>query len=128
MNKNAVQSNLRDGNSPLNSSEVWNHAIYKYSSSMIQAYDQNDEKVIEITTTIYTNNDGQSPPSTGTSDRTETYKYILEYNNGEIVNNSSKQNWLHADHYAPQNIYSIDYSYWTSQNLNVTKSNVDNLY
>ena len=128
MNNNAVYSNLRDGSTPLDSSEVWCHAIYKYSSSMIQAPNQNDEKVIKITTIIYANNDGRAPPSTGTSDRTETYNYILEYNDGEIVNNSIKQNWLSATHYVPKNIIKLNFSIWQAENPDVTKSNVDNLY
>ncbi|MEW6606716.1 MAG: hypothetical protein AB1414_04555 [bacterium] len=121
----ALQSNLRGVNNP---NEIWNHAVWKYSANMEQSPDQNDEYVIKITIIIYANEDFNYP-SNGTSDRIETYTYILKYTfTGEIDKTYLEQNWIRAEHYALQNLYKVTNSMWNAKNPFVSKTNVDNLY
>ena len=113
------------------SSDIWNHAIYKYESVMKQALG-NDEKVIEVTTTITSNIDIPDMPSDSAS-RQDTYVYILEYkeDDGTVDGTSAKQNWKSTSGFAPANIGWIlqDSLNWQpDQHCGITKEQVDALY
>jgi hypothetical protein len=120
---------------------IWNHDIYKYSSTMVEAPGGN-ELIIDITTQITANVDfeGLTPPSDNAS-RNETYHYILEYwgrdagagNAGRIRVPSQNQNWIACSHYPPKalgivtgNIYSIYMP--TGAHCSITREKVDALY
>ncbi|MGB2986773.1 MAG: hypothetical protein WBE26_12940 [Phycisphaerae bacterium] len=126
----AVQSNLRAAATPPEGiDEVWNHAIWKYVSTMEEASGTDNEKIIQVTTTIWANVDLDPPPSDGTPDRVETYTYVMQYKpDGKIDGEYTGQNWISATYYAPQNVWRLNYSFWDAENPQVSKSNVDGLY
>ena len=68
-NDKPVHSDLRaEATPPDRIDEVWNHAIWKYSSTMEEA-GGGSEGVIQVTTTIWANWDLDLPPTDGTTDR-----------------------------------------------------------
>jgi len=131
--QNPAQSNLRDndGNDP---TQVWNHAIWKYETQMLEA-PGGDETFVRHRTRTYANSDGRPPPTNDTDDRENIYTYDLQYANGDIVVGSSKQNWISARNvkvnpdriFIPWNLYWIKGSSWVSANSGVTKQKVDGL-
>jgi len=110
--------------------EVWNHAIYKYESTMKQV-EGNDEKVIEITTIITSNMDFPEMPS-DSDKREDTYVYVVEYKvDGNIDGTSEKQNWKSTSGFAPAHIGWISpgrVEWNVDSHCGITKENVDNLY
>ena len=113
------------------SSDIWNHAIYKYESVMKQALG-NDEKVIEVTTTITSNIDIPDMPSDSAS-RQDTYIYVLEYreDDGTIDGTSANQNWKSTTGFAPAHLGKVDVEkmiWQPSQHCGITKQKVDALY
>jgi len=110
--------------------EVWNHAIYKYESTMKQA-EGNDEKVIEITTIITSNMDFPEMPS-DSDKREDTYVYVVEYKDDGIIDGTSeKQNWKSTSGFAPAHIgwFSKKFINWQpDSHCGITKEKVDSLY
>ena len=108
---------------------MWNHAIWKYSSTTQEADGGSNERIIQVTTTIWANWDLDLPPTDGIAERIETYVSVLQYNpEGDIDGDYTEQNWVSASHYAPAHIWRLQYSYWNVPNPQVTKPNVDALY
>jgi hypothetical protein len=126
----AMNADLRASSvkiNPSNVDDIWNHDIFKYESSMREAPGGN-EKIIKMTTMITSNNDTEGLPS-GSTNRTDTYIYILEYSNGDIVNDSINQNWISCTAYAPACIGTVEGPLnWQGKDCGITKTNVDNLY
>ncbi|OGX43078.1 MAG: hypothetical protein A3H41_01355 [Omnitrophica WOR_2 bacterium RIFCSPLOWO2_02_FULL_45_28] len=121
-----LQSNLRDPQG-INPSAVWNHVIYKYSSTMEES-EEGDEHIIKITTTVYANGDLFS--SDNTVDRIETYVYKLRYKpNGQIDDQFvTGQDWISATGFAPKSLRLIRGSRFNNpENPYVIKENVEKL-
>jgi beta propeller repeat protein len=125
--KMPLQSNLRDSDG-IDPNQVWNHAIYKYSSIMEESK-EGIEDIVKVTTTIYANDDVF--PSDNILDRTETYVYKLRYtSDGEVdatfINQG--QDWISTTGFAPYNLYFIEDSQFNNtHNLEVKKENVETL-
>ncbi len=121
-----LQSNLRDlnGNNP---NAIWNHAIYKYESSMKES-EEGKEDIVEITTTLYSNYD-LIPPTNNTVDRIDTYVYKLRFTaEGVILKDFADQDWISAFGFVPQNLWYIkNSSFNNTDNPYVTKENIKKL-
>ena len=125
-----VQSDMRVvATPPSRSVEVWNQAIYKYSSSFSEAPGTNNERLIRIDMDVWSNNDNHGPPTDDTGDRHEEYIYQLEFDaTGQVIANSSQQNWISASHYPPHDLLRLTGTPWNAKNPEVTKARVDQLY
>jgi len=124
----AMNGNLRDVSGG-DASQVWNHDVYKYESTMSEATGGN-EKVVEVTTLITANTDGPAMPP-DTAKREDTYVYVLEYkNDGTIDGSSEKQNWKSCTGFAPQCLGTVNPNdlNWQGSHCGITKANVDGLY
>jgi hypothetical protein len=128
VDRRAMTANLRasGGGDP---AQIWNHAVYKYESSLREAAGGN-EKVIELTTLITSNTDGPGIPP-DSAKRQDTYVYVLEYDSaGEIMEGSSVQNWISCSGFAPQCLGTVateaDFN-WRASHCSITKANVDAL-
>jgi hypothetical protein len=123
----ALQSNMRsDGGS---SSEVWNHAVWKYTASYTQAPGTN-ERLISIRASIAANQD-HTPPTDDSADRTVQYAYQLTYNATGVVDDvGGVQDWISVGgdaSYAPYNLLAVTNAGWDAVNPHVTESNVRGL-
>ena len=121
----AMNGNLRDSTGA-HASEVWNHDVYKYESTMEEAAGGN-EKVVKVTTLITSNTDGTIMPP-ATDKREDTYVYVLEYTgDGEIDGSSANQNWISCTGFAPRCLGTVDKRQfvWRANHCTITKENVD---
>ncbi|MCG2680494.1 MAG: hypothetical protein L6455_11105, partial [Kiritimatiellae bacterium] len=122
----ALVSNLRDATGS-DENAVWFHAVYKYRSQFIEAPDLNDPVIVRVYTTLWSPVN-TTHPSTGTQDRTDNYTYDIKFSSsGEIDGQWSGQNWRTASGFAPESLRWVYASSWTSDNSEVTKTNVDAL-
>ncbi len=126
----AVQSDMRAIATPPDlSDEVWNQAIYKYSSSWREVPGSNDERQVEIDMDVYSNFGPWPPPTDYTDDRHEEFVYRLEFDSqGQVIANSPNQNWVYASHYPPHDLYRLTGTPWEAKNPYVTRDLVDGLY
>ncbi|MEW6087982.1 MAG: hypothetical protein AB1498_06710 [bacterium] len=129
--RESLQSNLRDPKG-LDSTQVWNHAIYKYISVMKEA-EEGKEDIIKITTTIYANADIPPPSDDNTIYREETFVYKLKYKSkGILEDNFPEQDWIIAAGFAPKSLRFIksspfDGRWGVAPNPYVKKENVEKL-
>jgi len=124
----AMNGNLRDATGA-DASEVWNHDVYKYESTMEEAGGGN-EKVVKVTTRITSNTDGTIMPP-ATDKREDTYVYVLEYTGeGEIDGSSANQNWISCTGFAPRCLGTVNplLIEWKAEHCGITKEKVDALY
>ncbi|MEI7902763.1 MAG: hypothetical protein WCK89_21155, partial [bacterium] len=124
----AMNSNLRDATGA-DATEVWNHDIYKYESTMEEATGGN-EKVVKVTTLVTSNTDG-SIMLPATDKREDTYVYVLEYTGDGIIDGSStNQNWISCTGFAPKWLGTVNPArmVWTARHCEITKEKVDALY
>ena len=129
----AMNGNLRDATGA-DASEVWNHDVYKYESTMEEAAGGN-EKVVKVTTLITSNTDGTIMPP-ATDKREDTYVYVLEYtDDGEIDGSSANQNWISCRNmtncsFAPKWLGTVNPGemLWKARHCEITKEKVDALY
>jgi hypothetical protein len=118
----AIYTNLRGVSNP---NAIQNHAIWYYSSTMVEVGGW--ELMMQITTTIYANDYTSSPPTTGTTDRTETFVFQMKYTDGGEIENYSGNNWISASHYAPETLMRMSNISWSASNTAITKLHVDGL-
>ena len=107
----SLVANLRAESTYAASTQIWNHAVYKYESNMEEA-PGGKETIIKIKTELTSNTDlppDMSVPMPVDDDcRTDTYVYILEYaSNGTINVESTNMNWLSCSVYAPANFAAV---------------------
>jgi alpha-tubulin suppressor-like RCC1 family protein len=125
-----MNGNLRNS-SGINANEIWNHDIYKYESTLIEA-EGGDEKVVVVTTVITSNADTSSVPNSmplDTEKREDTYIFVLEYVGGIVKVDSTKQNWQYCSGFAPAAVGTVDGPLaWRAQHNGITKAKVDGLY
>lgn len=127
--KPPIAANLR-ASSVGDPNAVWNHPVYAYTSRMGEAPGGN-ERIVAVTTGIFSGIDGPQFPSNGAS-RSDLYVYILEYDGSGNINTSSTiQNWIQASAYAPSALATVagkEDVAWTASHCSITKQNVDSLY
>jgi hypothetical protein len=125
-----VQSDMRAAATPPSRiTEVWNHAIYKYSASFSEAPGTNNEYLVRIDMNVWSNSDSHGPPTDDTDDRHENYIYELEFDaTGQVIADSAQQNWISASHYPPHDLLRLTGTPWNAKNPEVTKARVDGLY
>jgi hypothetical protein len=115
--RSALQSNLRDprGTDP---EQVWNHAIYRYSSRFVND-DGDPDEVIRHETTVTYNDDLRPPPTPDGPGRTWRYVYKIRYDptTGEIEPNWPQANWMRSGgRFAPSHLFFLRNSIWTAKN------------
>jgi hypothetical protein len=122
--KAALYSNLR-GQSSSKPTDVWNHAVYKYSATFKEA-PGGKEKIVEIVSTIAANDD-HKPPTNDTTDRTVKYTYIIEYRPNGRVKEGGKKDWKAVAgqaKYALANLLRVTAARWGGKNKQVTEARV----
>ena len=120
----ALQSNLRSVGA-LDSSEVWNHAVYKFLASYEEAPGGN-EKIVKITNELFANEDLE-PVSNGGGDRELDYVYIVEYTAGGAVDTTGTKDFISVAgeaSFAPSNLLHVTAAAWGGANPHVTLANV----
>jgi hypothetical protein len=128
--KVACQSNMRveSATPPKRIDEKWNHAVYKYASTFVEAPGGN-EKVVNISVTVTANQD-HTPPTDDVKDRTADYVYIISYTAGGAVDTggAAKKDWISVGGgatYAPNSLKSLTTPDWSNADYpQVTEKNV----
>lgn len=124
--KKPMNGNLRD-QSGADPSQVWNHDVYAYKSTMSEAAGGN-ERIVTIETTITSNVDVGSMPADSDT-REDTYWYVIEYQaDGTIDVSSQNQNWLDCTGFLPACLGTVEVLDWQGGHCTITKDNVDGLY
>lgn len=110
------------------STEVWNHAIFKYISVFKEVPNEGNEMYIEIRTTITGNCDTPFPPGADSTVK-RTYTYRIMYNSmGEATINRQKWVSSHGD-LPPSCLGTVEdeASFVWYANCGITKANLDAL-
>lgn len=123
-----LQSNMRAIDTPPNRvEEQWNQSIYKYAASFSEV--DGNEHLMHIFMQVWSNFGPYPPPTDDSADRYEEFVVQLEFDSqGQLVPQSSQQNWISASHYPPANLYRLTGSPWSAPNPYITKSRIDGLY
>lgn len=109
-----LASNLRAaaGTDP---DQVWNHAIYEYSASYVEAPGGN-EHMVYIVNDLTANSD-RPPPTGNVIDRTFTYTYEVEYSAGQVIPGAGDFISVEGQaQFAPQAVFHVVSGVWQAHN------------